>query len=225
MAVVLTQRLDTLETGLTDRIKTAVTDLINAVKDEFNDKILALEARVASLEDNSRAVPEDKSMNIVIYDMAESEGENVHEKVNNLLSSELKLQNVRVTEAERKAKFEGKDSGVVVAKCKNAEEKQNIMQAKSLLRNSEHHSHIRIYHDKPYWQRQHEANVRLLVKSIGSNKLYLKGNRVCEKDEGQNAWQQRNTRGQGRGRGHSQGRGSARGATRGVTRSWCGSRP
>ena len=34
------------------------------------------------------------------------------------------------------------------------------MEAKSKLRDTEHFSHISIVHDKPKWQRQHEANLR-----------------------------------------------------------------
>ena len=52
---------------------------------------------------------------------------------------------------------------------------------------SEHFRHIRIYPDEPQWQRQYEANVRLLVKSLGAHKLFIRGNRVCERENHQDA--------------------------------------
>ena len=61
----------------------------------------------------------------------------------------------------------GRDNGVIVAKCSSIEAKSAIMEAKSLLRDSEHYSHIRIYPDKPKWQRFHESNMRMLVKTLG----------------------------------------------------------
>ena len=65
--------------------------------------------------------------------------------------------------------------GVIVAKCLNFADKQKVMEAKSKLRDSAHFNHIRIFHDKPKWQRQHEANLRLMVKTLGTNKLYDRG--------------------------------------------------
>ena len=55
------------------------------------------------------------------------------------------------------------------------------------------------------------------MKSIGANKLYLKGNRVCANENQQNDWQNITVRGQGRGRGRA--RGTVRGA--GRDRSQC----
>ena len=95
------------------------------------------------------------------------------------------------------------------------------MEAKSLLRDSVHFRHISIFPEKPIkWQRVHEANIRLVVKTLGTDKMFVKGSRVCLKDD-ENQWQQGghhrggcagNTRGQG-GRAEGRGRGNqARGA-------------
>ena len=90
--------------------------------------------------------------------------------------------------------------------------------AKSLLRDSAHFRHISIFPDKPKWQRVHEANIRLVVKTLGTDKMFVKGSRVCLKDD-ENQWQQGghhrggrvgNTQGQGGrgGRGGGRGRGN-----------------
>ena len=64
------------------------------------------------------------------------------------------------------------------------------MEAKSLLRDSEHYSHIRIYPDKPKWQLLHESNMRMLVKTLGQNKLFIRGNRICDTAGGQHNFNQ-----------------------------------
>ena len=54
---------------------------------------------------------DDRSLSFVVYDMAESEEEDITEKVNHLLASQLKLGNVYVTEAEPKPKPPRKGCG------------------------------------------------------------------------------------------------------------------
>ena len=91
--------------------------------------------------------------------------------------------------------FRAGRNGVIVARCVNSDQKDKVMKAKSLL-NTGNYRHISITHDKPKWQRQHEANLRLVIKTLGTNKLYLKGNRVCANDDDQN-WQNAGNRGRG----------------------------
>lgn len=220
-------RIKTLEDGFTQKIKDAVAELIETVRQEFEEKLQGLSDRVKLLENRPVEQSDSRVLSFVVYGMAESDDENVVTKVNDLLSTQLQLPNVNVLEAERKAKPEGRDAGVIVAKCNRVEDKRLIMEAKSKLNNTEHFSHIHIAHDKPRWQRQHEANMRMLVRSIGANKLYVKGNRLFEKQHPNNQWQNQGTGGEGpvAGRGGGQaahrgarGRGAGRGTGRGVPR-------
>ena len=187
---------------------------------EITGRLDALEGRIVALEDRPPpSVPSDElACNFVVYGLAESDDENVSDKVNNLLLGQLKIENIRVAEAVRKDKFNNNTCGVVVAKCSNIDDKNKVMEAKSKLRDTEHFSHISIVHDKPKWQRQHEANLRLVVKTLGTNKLFIRGNRVCTTND-QHGWQnnggrergQNPIRGRGQGRGHGRGRGGPRG--------------
>ena len=182
MSTQIWNRIDAMENGLVEKIRSAVAELIADVKQELDAKLLVLETRVAALE--SKPAPmatDDRSLNFLIYDMAESDDENTLVKVNELVSTQLLLPDVKVVETDRKPKPDGKDNGVIVVKCSDIEDKKKILEAKSRLNGLEHFKHIRIYHDKPQWQRQHEANVRLLVRSMGNHKLYVKGNRICER--------------------------------------------
>ena len=185
--------------------------------------------RVAALEDRpATQAPDDRSKNLVIYEMAESDNENVVDKVNELIAVQLSLPEVQVAETKRKQKPVGKDAGVIVVKCGDIDSKHRIMEAMSRLNGLDHYNfykHIRIYQDKPRWQRQHEANVRLLVRSIGSHKLFVRGDRVCEKGDQQAGCVNVNRargQGEGQGRGRGAGRGAGRGNGRGNARGWRG---
>ena len=223
----ISDRLTKIENNITEQVKKLVLEHLETVRTELKGMILALGERVKTLENNpvSQQSVDDRSCNFVIYGMEESADENVSEKVNNLISAQLKLRDARVIEATRKNKYNGNTCGVIVAKCSDTGVKSKIMEAKSLLRNSEHHGHISISHDKPKWLRQHEANMRLIVKTLGTNRLHIRGNRVCTSDD-QQTWNNPGNRGQGNrgrgeprgGRGQGRGRGVARGQPRGQDR-------
>ena len=221
MSESISTRLDRLELSIADRIKEVVLEQITNEKNELKAAMGELEKRLDSLE--AKSVP-DLSCNFVVYDMAEDEEENVPDKINSLIRDVLKVDNVVVASAERIPKYNGRDSGIIVAKCSTKEHKSKIMEAKSLLRHSEHYSHIRVYPDKPKWQRIQESNLRMLVKTLGPGKLVMKGNRVCDQAMEQQNFQQPQrgghgrgrhmNRGQGRGYHGNQGRGNARGQGR-----------
>ena len=102
--------------------------------------------------------PDDRALNFVIYGLEESDEENVTDKVNNLVGAQLKLPQVKVAEAERKQTFRADINGVIVARCVNNDQKDKVMKARSLL-NTGNYRHISVTHNKPKWQRQHEANL------------------------------------------------------------------
>ena len=55
----------------------------------------------------------------------------------------------RVSSIDRKSKYNGNDCFVIVAKCANLDDKNKVIEAKSLLRDSVHFLHISIFPDKP----------------------------------------------------------------------------
>ena len=206
MSDTISSRFDRLELSIGDRIKEAVLEYITTVKNEFTVAMGAFEKRLEAVE--AKSVP-DLASNFVVYEMAQDENEDVKDKVNNLLRDVLKLEDVKVSSAERKPAYNGRDNGVIVAKCSSIEDRSTIMEAKSLLRDAEHYSHIRIYPDKPKWQRVHEANMRVLVKTLGNDKVTLRGNRVlvCDGDRQLRDFQQQPLRRQGQGQPANRGQG------------------
>jgi succinyl-CoA synthetase beta subunit len=102
--------------------------------------------------------------------------------VNKLIKDGLKVKNVQVKKADRKAKGKGK-AGVVVVTFSSKEDKKAVMDAKKSLVNSEQYSRVYINHDRDYKDRIQEANLRTIISTFGKDKLSMKGNRVVKKGE------------------------------------------
>ena len=113
----------------------------------------------------------------MIVGLPEQEGEVVTEKVNNVINEGLDINDITVAEAVRKNGRNGKP-GVVIAKCRAVTDKIRIMKSKSALNRSARYKQVRIYHDKPKFERDLEANLRLVVSTIGKDKLVMRGPRV-----------------------------------------------
>lgn len=180
----ITNRINTLETNLSEEVKKLVLEHIDNVKAELVQMITELGNRVKLLEERPLPPPpsaDDRSANFVVYGLAESENENTTDVVQQLIVNQLQLavDDVRITEAVRKEKHGANTCGVIIAKCTDASQKSKVMKAKKVLRDSPQHSHVGIAPDKPKWQRQHESNMRQIIKTLGHNRLYVQGNRVC----------------------------------------------
>ena len=102
--------------------------------------------------------------------------------MNKLIKDGLKVKNVQVKKADRKAKGQSK-AGVVVVTFSSKEDKKAVMDAKKSLVNSEQYSRVYINHDRDYKDRIQEANLRTIISTFGKNKLSMKGNRVVKKGE------------------------------------------
>ena len=135
MSTELTTKMESMELRIAERIKDVVKEQMTAMKAEITERLDAMEDRIAALE--ARPAPnttaDHRSCNFVVYGLAESEEENVVEKVNNLILGQLKIENVRVTGAVRKGTFNNNGCGVIVAKCASADNKKQVMAAKSKL--------------------------------------------------------------------------------------------
>ena len=143
MSLDMRRRFDDVENSLADKIRIAVNEIITDVRAELDAKLAALEARMMALEDRPAApAQDDRSLNFVIFDMAESENENIEEKVNSLVSTQLLLPEVKVESAQRKQKPEGRDAGIILVECSDIIDKRKIMEAKSNLNTFKHFKHI-----------------------------------------------------------------------------------
>ena len=97
----------------------------------------------------------------MIRNLPESQSENVTEKVNSFVRDGLKL-HTSVATTERKKARNPDENGVVVAKCKNSEDKSKIMKEKSSLKDSRRYNNVFIEHDKSNRDRNIIANLNTI---------------------------------------------------------------
>ena len=119
--------------------------------------------------------------NLHIRNLPQSRSENIDSKVNGLIRDGLKLGNIKVGSAERKAPHEGSDKpGVVVATLKTTEDKKSVMMAKNKLKNNRQYSTVYINHDQTKNERLLADNFRAILSAVknGDTNLSLRGARV-----------------------------------------------
>ena len=162
---VLSERFDQLESSLDDKIKRQVNDTVapafTKIKEDFNAEISKVReemkavaqrssqannqtySQVASNGDNDPV-----NLNFIVRNLRESDRENVVQKVNTLISEGLNMSSVFVSVAVRKQSRNEHHDGVVVATCKNRDDKNDIMRRKSVLKDSRRYQNVFIKHDR-----------------------------------------------------------------------------
>ena len=122
----------------------------------------------------------------MVRGLPEGQNENVLNKINGFIIDGLKLKNVAVIEAERKKSYSRDRPGLIVAKCRSADDKELIMKTKRKLADSRNYKNVSINHDKSRDQRLLESNLKAIVDVVGRDKLALKGSREMTTDRVRN---------------------------------------
>ena len=139
----LSQRMSDFEATITETIKKQVLNImapeIEKIKDDFNSKIRQMRqefqssAQRQSTSATNETVEINRTLNIVVRNLPETRNENTTDKVNTLIKEGLKIQNVSVTKAVRK-ESKSTENGVIIASCKDREDKETVMKAKASLK-------------------------------------------------------------------------------------------
>ena len=177
-------RIDKLEISLAEKITTVVQAEVGKVRQELQGQINILKQDIAGMKEtvsNMGELPGDDglSRNVVIFGIPESPSENIENKVNAVIREGVKV-NVEVEKAERKKSRKEGQPGIVLAKLKNKEDKELVMKEKKKLAQSTNHKIVSIDHERSAEERRIQANMRVLSKVIGKDKLVLKGGRLIE---------------------------------------------
>jgi hypothetical protein len=171
------------------KIEKKITQKLERFIEKSDDKHKQMEQKMKSLEKTvSHCVSSAQgniaaniSSNFVIRNLPEGSNENIPNKVKGLLKDGLKV-SVQIVSAERKKSY-NKDPGIVIVKCKNAESKKAVMDAKSKLRDSRQFRDVQISHDKTKEQRTNEANLRAIAYVLGKDKVQAVGPRLIVQDQ------------------------------------------
>jgi hypothetical protein len=154
-----------------------------SIKNELTTDLAVLRDQIESMQSATSTVPEvrethDRSLNIVIRNMAESNCERTAERVNGLLRDGLKLSHVSVSKADRKKSYNDAKPGVIIATLKSKKDKQAIMSAKPQLRHSTRYTKVFIHHDQSPAERKASLNFATILGALNSDSLSMRGSRV-----------------------------------------------
>ena len=205
-------RLSHLELEISEKLKKTVAEAVDeavksqmdTIKQHVDKEVERLDRKMERIA-NSMASVNDFSKNFIVKSLPTTENEDLGAKVDQLLRDGLGLHKVQIDSVERKAAFLENVPGVVVVTCQSREERDKVLKEKKKLKEHRQFSHVYVQSDKPKKERRYEANLRLLVKTLGEGTLEVHGDRLCKKQSQQH--------GQGRpGRGRSSAqRGGGRG--------------
>ena len=184
----LSERIDKLESTLEQKISTKVAQILDrrvnmelgkirkdiderlssfkdTLRTESDDEIEAINVKLQTSNQCSHG-SKDTSRNVVIRGLPEHQNENLKDKVNTLISSGLKVNDVKVKEVERKATENSTRPGVVIANFKTVDDKKKIMASKSSLKNSRQYSNVFVENDQSREERLMARNFRTLVAAV-----------------------------------------------------------
>lgn len=166
-----------LSKQIKDSVEKAVKDKVGALKKEVMKEIDDLKENVQAAKPNEQ----DRRLNFVLYNYQESENENIVNKVNSMIKEGLKL-TIEVKSCYRiPSRGFNKSPGVIIATCKNTQDKEAIMKAKTTLRESRNYRDVKISHDYSIEARQMSSNMRIIMQELGEDKFELRGSRLLRK--------------------------------------------
>lgn len=178
--------LDNSEAGVR---KLSQTDL-PIVQEKLGDEIDRLAERVTSLERNKtdsskfneQERNDERTRRIVVRNLVERENENIKDRVNNIIDY-LKVREISVETAERKANNYNSKPGVVIATFASKDDKEKVMKVKRNLKDGTRYHDVYLENDIPVHQRKMKNNLRTIVNTLGREKLKLRGSRIIRADE------------------------------------------
>ena len=168
-----------LETKLTQALQGKVETEVSKVKDAMRAEIRTTDSQMSYAAATTFSVnPLEKNICIrnLNLDSRESTDEQVTlNKVNAIIRDGLKLKDINVVKAVRKATINGKP-GVVIASIETLEQKRTIMENKKSLKNTDAFKKVYIEDDRPLQARVAESNMRSILKEIGKSDNYVFAN-------------------------------------------------
>lgn len=204
----LHDRIDKFEAGLEQRISNKVAQLLDKrVNTELNRIKKDVDDRVETFKETFRAeidedlnelnnklnnmnvqIPDtsyDRSLNIAIRGLPESDNENLSNKVNSVIKDGLSVRNVAVKTVVRKQSKIQSKPGVIIASFKSVEDKRKVMVEKSKLRDSRQYRDVYIHHDQSHEQRIMASNFKTVLSALNDNdvNLALRGSRIVRRDQ------------------------------------------
>ena len=161
-------------TDVEKKFQMRTEDLRKVVESEVTREV---HAKIRTYSDAVESSPKDRTRNVIIRNMPETERERTEpnvtlNRVKSLLRDRLKLHNVNVMSAERKQARGKQKHGIVVVQLESTEQKRDVMKVKGKLKMMTQYKDLFIEDDLSPEQRVGQQNMRLLVKELGQERNY-----------------------------------------------------
>ncbi|MCG7878994.1 MAG: hypothetical protein N0C90_22070, partial [Candidatus Thiodiazotropha endolucinida] len=187
VAQVLDKRVNTEMKRISKEVDCKIESVKESMREEFREELDIVKVKVESVSSTSssnttHSSKVDKTLNIVIRELPESDHENVKSKVDKLFKEGLHVSNVTCESAERKQSRNINKPGVIVAKMKSHEDKRQIMSRKMTLKNQRQYSNVFIQHDQAQADRVLASNFRNILNAMQSHDLTVRGSRVLRRE-------------------------------------------
>lgn len=192
-----------LQDIISKAVQEAITQEIQKVREEFQSEIDNLRSEIVGLEErlaegaNRDSESAKEKRTLVLFNITEGRNENVVNKVNSILKDGVKLKDITVESAERKASNREGKPGIVVALCKSEQDKWSVLKSKSKLKDSRQYSKVIIEPHKSADRRAWEASLRELARVGGlKDKLLWRGGRLVKRNNSSDTQPQSQRNGQ-----------------------------
>lgn len=176
--------------------------IIPTVEEHIGDEIDDLTKRVSALENKKESTfstvscetenhKESEDRSIIVKHLTEGRNESTLESVDRLIKNGLRLSNIKIESAERWDNRDG-NTGAVLVKLQNMEQKKAVMSKKKTLKFSGRYEKVYIEPVLSVQQRIVNANFRRIIKNLGENQLYMTGSRIFNSEDYENNRSSRN---------------------------------
>ena len=156
-------------------VRSEIKDQLTVIRKEVDTKVGDLKKSYATVTKHGNGSDENlRQKRFVVKNLAEQKGENNDNRllvynVNALLKDGLKIANVKVEKAERKAS-NGPKPGCVIVTVDSNENKQSVMKNKRRLKDSRKYKDVYIENDMTVEMRKQSANMRTLLKELNCDR-------------------------------------------------------
>ena len=164
-----------------EKVKHLEETVIPTINERLGDEIDEVTRKCDQWEGSQQ----DKRVNnnFIVRNLPERENENTACEVIKILRDGLKFRDIAVESAVRKQnRQDDRKPGIIMVTCKSKEDKQTIMKSKRHLKDTRRYEKVFIENDLPKSQRVLNSNLRTIVRTIGSDKLKVKGSYVSVRE-------------------------------------------
>jgi len=195
----LSTRIESLESSIDAKIKKEVQSAINPavskIKKDFNAEMRQIRTEVSEISKKCQLTTEHvqsttargnsdqtRALNAIVRNLPQSSSENTKERIENFIDNELKIR-VSVQSAERKPARYEHDNGVIIVTFKSQNDKQSVMKAKRVLKNSRRYNNVYIENDMSPSERNNVNNLKTIASMLGNDKVYVRGSRLIPRSD------------------------------------------